>query len=54
VRAIKIFFTHAVTGKTIGWDKTTHEFPEQVHNASFKPDPGTLAGSSIKSTMFEA
>jgi bacteriophage N4 adsorption protein B len=29
VRAIKIFLLHRLTGTTIGWDKTTHDYPDQ-------------------------
>lgn len=29
VRAIKIYLHHLVTKKPIGWDKTTHDFPEE-------------------------
>ena len=28
LRAYRIFFDHLLTGKPIGWDKTTHEFPD--------------------------
>ena len=28
-RAIKIFFYHEFKGQPIGWDKTTHDFPEE-------------------------
>lgn len=29
VRAIKIYLVHCVTGTPIGWDKTTHDFPDE-------------------------
>ncbi len=32
-RAIKIFLSHLITGKTIGWDKTAHDFPDELHGA---------------------
>lgn len=30
-RAIKIFLSHTFSGKTIGWDKTAHDFPDEIH-----------------------
>jgi adsorption protein B len=31
-RAIKIFFLHQIKGEPIGWDKTAHDFPEDIFN----------------------
>ncbi|WP_051309120.1 glycosyltransferase [Desulfogranum japonicum] len=45
VRAIKIYLTHCITGKTIGWDKTTHDFPdEEVHQPFSESKNSPLPG----------
>ena len=31
VRAIKIYLKYLITKKPIGWDKTSHDFPEDHH-----------------------
>lgn len=53
VRAIKIFFTCAMAGKPIGWDKTAHEFPTQLHPVALTRESGTFAASSVGSSMPE-
>lgn len=51
VRAIKIFFACTVAGKSIGWDKTAHEFPAQLHPVSLMREPGAFTASSVGSSM---
>jgi adsorption protein B len=53
VRAIKIFFASKVAGKTIGWDKTAHEFPTQLHPVPLKHKSGAFTASSVGRSMPE-
>lgn len=41
-RATKIFIGHLITGKTIGWDKTAHDFPDEDTDINIRQKLGDI------------
>ncbi|MGV6815718.1 MAG: glycosyl transferase family protein [Thiotrichales bacterium] len=41
-RATKIFLGHLITGKTIGWDKTAHDFPDEDTDIKIRQKLGDI------------